>query len=195
MKQALIVFVRKPELGKVKTRLAATIGNEKALQIYLKLLHHTQQIVAASEIDSFIFYGDEIVSNDIWDNPNIYKQLQANGDLGLKMKTAFETVFAKGYNKVVIIGSDCYELTTAIVLDAFTALQNNNVVIGKAVDGGYYLLGMQQLYAVLFENKKWSTNTVAANTIQDCINNNLSFWGLPLLNDVDEEKDVPEGWL
>lgn len=195
MKQALIVFIRKPELGKVKTRLAATLGNEKALAIYKKLLQHTQHIVTATGIDSFIFYADELVANDNWDFANFYKQLQTNGDLGIKMKTAFETVFAKGYLQVVIIGSDCYELNAEIIVEAFIALENNDVVIGKAVDGGYYLLGMQQLFSFLFKNKQWSTNSVATDTLQDCFTNNLSVFELPVLNDVDEEKDVPEGWL
>lgn len=195
MNKAIIVFIRKPELGKVKTRLAATVGNEKALEIYIKLLQHTNKILTATGIDIFVFYTEAIDENDNWQQPNFKKFIQAHGDLGVKIKKAFETVFSKGYNQVFIIGSDCYELTTNILLEAFEGLQTKEVVIGKAVDGGYYLLGMKELHSFLFDNKEWSTSTIATDTLNDCEQHNLSVFQLPILNDVDEEKDVPKEWL
>ena len=195
MKKALIIFVRHPELGKVKTRLAAGIGNEAALCIYKKLLEHTLTITKTIEADKFVYYADHIVNDDMWQHEHYYKLLQENADLGKRIQTAFQTVFDRGYKRVCIIGSDCYELSTEIIDDAFTALDQNDVVVGPAKDGGYYLLGIKELHHQLFENKNWSTETVFAETIQTINELNLSFTTLPVLKDVDVVEDVPEEWL
>src|SRR5688572_652040 len=101
---ALLIFVRNPELGKVKTRLAATIGNEKALKIYEELLRHTRQISEKLPVQKLLFYADEINLNDNWQPENFQKFLQPAGDLGSKMQAAFETAFSAGAKKVIIIG-------------------------------------------------------------------------------------------
>lgn len=195
MKTALIVFVRHPVLGKVKTRLASTLGEKAALIIYQKLLSHTLVLATSSPADKFIFYADELVEHDMWSREGFSKQRQANGDLGYRMLQAFETVFAKGYDSVMIIGSDCHELTAAIVQQAFWLLQEGDVVIGPARDGGYYLLGMKKIHPKLFIDKAWSTSTVFSDTQNTISELGLTCRELPLLNDVDEEKDVPLAWL
>ena len=106
------------------------------------------------------------------------------------MKNAFEASFAQGYKKVCIIGSDCYELDTHILEEAFAQLDRKEVVIGPAKDGGYYLLGMRKMHMHLFENKKWSTSSVLSDTLNDLKEANLSFYLLPELTDIDEEKDL-----
>jgi uncharacterized protein len=189
MSKALIIFVRKPELGKVKTRLAATVGNEKALTIYKELVAHTCGIAKEIKADKVVFYHEAIEENDCWSATSFYKEVQINSDLGEKMKAAFVTVFAKGYEKVLIIGSDCLQLTTSIVQSAFDELSTNDIVIGPANDGGYYLLGMKKLNSFLFENKKWSTSTVFSDTIADIATNQLTVSVLPQLIDVDTEED------
>lgn len=195
MKPALIIFVRAPELGKVKTRLAASLGKKAALLIYQKLLQHTRDITDAVSADKFIFYADEIASNDIWQRPGYFKMKQVNGDLGQRMFNAFKYLFAKQYDKVCIIGSDCYELSSAIVEHAFQSLNKNDIVIGPATDGGYYLLGMNQLHSVLFADKTWSTDSVLSDTLEDLQRLKLTFAQLPELTDVDEAVDVPKEWL
>lgn len=189
---ALIIFARKPELGKVKTRLAASIGNNKALNIYKLLLNHTRSVAKAANATTFIFVT-ESVTDDFWGS--FPCELQSGENLGEKMHHAFELIFAKGYKKCVIIGSDCPELSTEIINYAFEVLKDHAAVIGGANDGGYYLLGTKKLVPSLFQNKAWSTANVFENTIQDFINENLSYKQLPFLNDLDEEKDIPEGWL
>ncbi|MEO8820732.1 MAG: DUF2064 domain-containing protein, partial [Ginsengibacter sp.] len=92
---------------------------------------------------------------------------------------------------IIIIGSDCYELTTDILNEAFHQLEKNDVVIGPAKDGGYYLLGMKKMNNFIFSNKKWSTETVYTETVLQLAENNLSFFVLPTLTDVDNEDD----WL
>ena len=187
--KALIIFVRKPELGKVKTRLAATLGNEKALAVYVELIEHTRAISRPANADKFIFYADSIEENDIWDEPGFAKMLQANDDLGGKMKAAFAVLFKQGYEHVVIIGSDCFELSTQIIDEAFKMLKQKEVVIGPAADGGYYLLGMKTLLPFIFENKHWSTEHVFQQTISDLQKENISFAELITLTDVDTEED------
>ncbi len=191
MKNAIIIFVRNPELGKAKTRLAATVGDEKALEIYKELLQHTFNITAAVEADKYVFYHEAINETDVWNAVGFYKELQ-NGDvLGEKMDYAFTAVFNRPYHKVIIIGSDCLQLSSAIINDAFAALQNHDTVIGPAKDGGYYLLGMKKLVSGVFENKKWSTDSVYADTLNTLQTNGLTTALLPQLTDVDTEDD----WL
>lgn len=189
MKAAIIIFVRNPQLGKVKTRLAATLGDEKALAIYKELVQHTKEITAQTTADKYVYYVEEIIENDLWNTPGFVKKLQSNDDLGSKMKNAFKELFAIGYEKVIIIGSDCFELTTTIIEAALILLKNNDAVIGPAKDGGYYLLGMKKLIEPIFENKQWSTNTVFKETISDLKENNFSFACLPVLTDIDTEED------
>ena len=194
-KKAIILFTKNPELGKVKTRLAKTLGDSKALEIYKKLLLHTQQIVAPILVDKFIFYSEEKIEKDAWSNEIYYKKVQKGFDLGDRMKNAFQELFELNYNSICIIGSDCFELNSETINDAFKSLKNNDIVIGPTFDGGYYLLGMNKLHSHLFENIVWSTETVFEETIFKIEKNNLSKEILVKLNDVDEEIDVPRQWL
>jgi hypothetical protein len=186
----LMVFAKNPDLGKVKTRLAKTIGEEKALAVYLKLLEHTYAIADKAFADKAIFYSDRVEEFDILDYYKFPKFLQKGKDLGERMDRAFGEAFAQGYGKVVIIGSDCYELTDEIIQHAFDLLDEKNVVLGPAKDGGYYLLGMNRHYSHLFRDKKWSTPDVLLDTIIDIQKLKLKYALLPTLNDVDEEDDL-----
>src|SRR4051812_9764031 len=112
MKQALIIFIRNPVLGQVKTRLAKTLGDEQTLSIYKELLRHTHAITQKLPFDKYVFYADGITKGDIWENYIYNKLVQTGNDLGARMQAAFELLFSKGYQHICIIGSDCYELTT-----------------------------------------------------------------------------------
>lgn len=191
MPDALIIFVRNPELGKVKTRLAKTVGDNKALDIYKQLLQHTLDITINLAIDKYVFYADEIPGNDMWKNDRYCRLLQKNEGLGEKMLHAFQLIFNKQYEKVIIIGSDCIELTQEIISNAFDSLDDHDVVIGPANDGGYYLLGMKKVHEILFINKQWSTDNVFDETVKDLKHLRLRFHKLPQLIDIDTEED----WL
>lgn len=188
---ALIIFVRKPELGKVKTRLAAQIGNERALGIYTRLLEHTISIASTSDIDTFIFMTEQ---GEDYKYSNFFTEIQTGANLGERMCNASQNVFKKGYRKVVIIGSDCPGLESSHIEEAFQQLNNYDITIGPAYDGGYYLLGMKKLHTLLFENKNWSTASVLADTIDNITTLSLSSYKLETLRDVDQEQDLPEGW-
>ncbi len=189
----LIIFYRNPELGKVKTRLAAAVGDEKALAIYLKLATHTREVALASDFDRVVYYSHHVDTEDNWQENSFHKKLQVGNDLGIRMYNAFENAFRDGYAHVCIIGTDCLELTSEILSAAFEQLKAHDVVIGPARDGGYYLLGMKQLHKDLFANKEWSTNTVAKRTIVDFQNLNLTYSKLATLSDIDREEDLPKG--
>lgn len=188
MKNALIIFVRNPVLGKVKTRLAGTIGSEKALLVYQHLLQHTQSITANLPATTFVYYADFINDNDIWNGYE--KRLQSGNDLGQRMKNAFEELFNLGFDNICIIGSDCYELTSEIINEAFKNLYPCKTVIGPASDGGYYLLGMQFPFKDLFSAMEWSTKNVFIETINKINTQSLTCHLLTWLNDIDDENDL-----
>ena len=111
-KNQLIIFIKNPVLGKVKTRLAKYIGDRSALQIYLSLLKHTFKITKELEdVVKVVYYSDVVEEDDMWISTSFGKSLQEGNDLGMRMKNAFQTAFNEGAERVVIIGSDCFELT------------------------------------------------------------------------------------
>jgi hypothetical protein len=138
-----------------------------------------------------VYYSDYIDTEDAWPNSEFSKKLQRGGDLGARMENAFEIAFADGYKRVSIIGTDCIELTTQIFVNAFESLRTKVAVIGPAVDGGYYLLGMNRFIPELFRKKEWSTNSVCKDTINDFTRLAISFHQLAMLRDVDTEADLP----
>ena len=189
-KNLLLIFTRNPELGKVKTRLAKTIGNESALNIYKFLLNHTKEVTQDLNCDKAVYYSVKVRNNDIWDASNYQKHQQNGDDLGIRMKNAFQEAFDKSYEKVLIIGSDLYDLNPNHINEAFEKLNSNDVVIGPAEDGGYYLLGMKELHSEVFKNKDWGTSTVRQDTLNDL--QNVSVHLLETLNDVDVFDDIKD---
>lgn len=189
-KELLIIFTKNPELGKVKSRLAATIGDENALHVYLYLLDYTKGITEPLKLDKAVFYTNTIPENDLWSEVGYQQYLQDGKNLGERMKNAFQKGFENGYASIVIIGSDCAEITSDTITDAFACLQKSDVVVGPSKDGGYYLLGMNQQHPELFENKSWSTPALMEETKATLQALQLTTAYLPLLNDVDEEADL-----
>lgn len=185
---ALIIFTRNPELGKVKTRLASTIGDEKALEIYKELLLHTMETTKNIDGDVFVLYDKKIEENDIWPNETYHKFVQSGEDLGEKMQNAFQKLFDLNYQNCIIIGSDLFDLNEKLISDAFQVLDKNDVVIGPAEDGGYYLLGLKKIIPEIFKNKKWGTSSVFADTLKDLENLKIDY--TKKLNDIDTFEDL-----
>ncbi|HNI55438.1 MAG TPA: glycosyltransferase, partial [Chitinophagales bacterium] len=123
-------MIKNPVKGKVKTRLAADIGDDAALAIYMQLLEHTKQVTEMIPQDKFLFYDHVVERNDIFPNSTYKKYTQCNGDLGVRMDYAFSIPFKNEYKKVVMIGSDCYALTAEHLAKAFEALDHHDFVIG-----------------------------------------------------------------
>ncbi len=189
-KNLLMIFTRNPELGKCKTRLAATIGDQAALEIYKFLLEHTASITQDLNVTKEVHYSIKIRKNDLWDGSIYSKKQQIGEDLGLRMEYAFKQGFSEGYQKIIIIGSDMYDLSKKDLEEAFDALNNYDYVIGPAEDGGYYLFGMKSLNSQVFKNKTWGTETVLQDTLKDLEKQNVKL--LEERNDVDYYEDIKD---
>lgn len=189
-KNLLLIFTRNPELGKCKTRLATTVGDQTALDIYKFLLEHTATLTKDVNAAKQVWYSEEIWENDIWENAIFDKKLQQGADLGIRMAHAFQEGFANGFERIIVIGSDMYDLNTIDIDKAFTLLESNDFVIGPADDGGYYLLGMTQFNRALFQNKSWGTETVLQDTLNNLKEKNTHL--LETRNDVDLYEDIKD---
>lgn len=193
-RRAIITFIKNPVLGKVKTRLARTVGDENALRIYRALLSHTRSIVCQIEAKRFVFYDTYVNDHDDWSPTYFQKEQQSSGDLGTRMKVAFQKVL-KTHDQVIIVGSDCASITVKIIEKAFNVLGEKDIVIGPAFDGGYYLLGMKTLHPFLFEKMPWSTERVFCETTNRIQKANLSYGVVEALSDIDYEEDWKKyGW-
>jgi rSAM/selenodomain-associated transferase 1 len=188
--QALIIFTKNAEPGKVKTRLAATVGNVAAFAVFQKLSNYTAGIAAGLNVEKFVFYSDYIPAEDLWSGATFYKNIQQGISLGDRMSNAFADAFEKQFERVVIIGTDCPGLDQTTLEKAFEVEGDHDVVLGPAADGGYYLIGTNRYIPALFENIQWSTSEVLMSTISICRAHHLSYYLLPVLHDVDEEKDL-----
>lgn len=188
--RALLVFQKNTSRGKVKTRLAASIGDEKALDIYRELLMTTYSEVGKLEgIDVIPFFSDypEPLPIPLHNSPS--RQIQSGQDLGQRMSNAFAWAFAKGYDRVGIIGTDCPELRHDIIQDGIEQLENFGFCIGPAFDGGYYFLAMREHHPWIFENIRWSSPYVLEETLALVKGRERSFSLLEILRDVDTEDD------
>ena len=185
----LIIFVKNPVAGKVKTRLARTMGDEAALHIYRILLAAARETALGVDAKRLLCYSDDVIADDAWDPTFFRKEKQAEGDLGRRMAAAFGRAFALGAHKAVIMGSDCPDLSAHIVRRAYEALDCADVCMGPTFDGGYYLLGMKRPHDALFDDVAWSTEKVAAETRRRIVGAGLSVAELPMLGDIDEEDD------
>lgn len=186
-KNLIITFTRNPELGKVKSRLAKGIGEASALEVYKFLLEHTKNVLSKLDCDRAVYYSVKIREDDIWDSETFSKHQQFGDDLGARMQNAFENGFKKGYDKIIIVGSDLYDLNTEIINQAFKQLDTNDNVIGPAEDGGYYLLGMKTLNPAVFDIENWGTETVYKQTVSKLTS---SLYVLKTLNDIDYVEDL-----
>ncbi len=184
----ILIFTRNPELGKVKTRLAKGIGDKNALEIYEILLNHTNQIVKEVSVSRRVLYSEEINRDDIWDNAIYQKKTQFGNDLGARMRNAFAEGFEEDYKKIVIIGTDLYDLEASDIENAFEKLDYHDIVVGPAQDGGYYLLGLKYIPKGIFINKHWGTSSVLSDTLDDI--EGLNFHLLKTKNDIDTVNDI-----
>ncbi|PIA78417.1 hypothetical protein BFR04_02445 [Gaetbulibacter sp. 4G1] len=186
-KELIIVFVKNIKLGKVKTRLAKTIGNQGAFEVYSELVKITENATKNIPIDKRIYFSDAVIKSK-WGAH--YKAVQEGNNLGERMKNAFIKGFEDGYNRIVLIGSDLPEINSSHIKNGLQALKTNNVVFGPAIDGGYYLVGMTKMYDFIFDNKPWSQSNLLDVTSKELKQNNTSFALLNSLNDIDTFEDL-----
>ncbi|MBB4636748.1 TIGR04282 family arsenosugar biosynthesis glycosyltransferase [Longimicrobium terrae] len=193
----MLVFVRAPELGRVKTRLAATIGHQAALRVYRRLAEHAVDAARGlPEAGIRVHHtpADAEPAVRAWLGDGLTLLPQAEGDLGVRMRDAFARAFADGHGRVVIIGSDLPEMSTELLRRAFAALEDADAVIGPARDGGYYLLGLTRPVTGVFDGIAWSTPEVFDATMDRLRAAGMEPVVLETLADVDEVDDLPAGW-
>lgn len=188
-KKALVIFVKNIKLGKVKTRLAKTVGNQAAFEVYKFLLYKLQLETANLNCDKIIYFSDAIIEEK-W--PGCKKYVQQGENLGERMHHAIKQTLNSGYSKVILIGSDIPDLSSAIIQQAFDELENKTCVLGPALDGGYYLIGLKKAMASLFINKTYSHNSVMKEVIHELNILNESFALLPQLMDIDTFEDLQQ---
>ena len=189
-----IIFGRYPQPGRVKTRLAASIGNEAAADFYRLCAEHTFRQLSPFQNSSVHFYcsdPDDLPKVNEWIAPYLFSiAAQTGASLGERMMNAFDSSFQQGSKKVIIIGTDAPDISSEILQSSIDALDTFDIVIGPALDGGYYLLGMKQLHGDLFKDIPWSTEDVFQKTIEKAHSHNLSVQLLPPLSDIDTIEDL-----
>lgn len=188
MTNNLIIFIKNPVKGTVKTRLARDVGDELALKVYHDLLVRCKDVCLSVKAKRYLFYSNNI-ERDEWNDNRFNKHVQSQGDLGDRITTAFKYV-QKENRKTIIIGSDCYDLNEQIITEAFDHLDNCELVIGPANDGGYYLIGTNHYYPDLFENISWSSEKVLQQTLDQAKKLNLTPYLLERLVDIDTVEDI-----
>ncbi|MEP5254880.1 MAG: TIGR04282 family arsenosugar biosynthesis glycosyltransferase [Winogradskyella arenosi] len=186
-KSLVIVFVKNIKLGTVKTRLAKTIGDFGAFEVYTELVKITEKATAQLDVDKRIYFSNTVVDSQ-W--KNTYKTTQRGADLGERMCNAFQEGFDAGYEKIVLIGSDLPDISSTHINNGLKALAQSEVVFGPAEDGGYYLVGMSKMNADIFKNKPWSQPNLLEETLQELQNKAVSVRTLAVLNDVDTYEDL-----
>ncbi|MBW3569794.1 MAG: TIGR04282 family arsenosugar biosynthesis glycosyltransferase [Gemmatimonadetes bacterium] len=196
----MLVFVRAPVAGRVKTRLAAAAGDQAALRIYRRLAEHTLAEVRALAADGVavrVHYAPAEAGDAVraWLGDGPLYLPQAEGDLGARMRDAFARAFEGGAERVVIVGSDLPEVSAALLRRAFDLLDAHPAVIGPARDGGYYLLGLRGMVDGPFEAMEWSTPHVLRTTLERLAAAGVAPALLEVLTDVDTVDDLPPGWL
>jgi hypothetical protein len=190
MKSIVLVFAKAPISGTVKTRLAFVIGNKKALWVYKKLLYKTDSELKKLSQDVVVFYhgGPSTIFKKIF--LAFQKKSQLGEDLGERMKSAFQWGFDKGYEKILIIGTDLWDLSKPLLENAFKQLDSNDYVIGPASDGGYYLLGCKKFTKHLFTEKKWGSPDVYHQTMKELMGKSVAI--LDEKNDIDTLEDLEQ---
>jgi uncharacterized protein len=186
----LIIFTRYPRPGQAKTRLIPALGPEGAARLQIAMTEHSLRQARGLKTPIAIYYtnGEEPELRD-WLGEDLRYQPQCPGDLGAKMLGAFCDTLDKGTG-AVIIGTDCPGIDTQLLAQAFQRLETADLVLGPALDGGYYLIGLRRVIPELFDNIAWSSDRVLSQTLARAKHLNLKLYLLPELSDIDRPEDL-----
>lgn len=193
--RAIIIMTRYPEPGRVKTRLIPALGDAGACLLHRKMVEHTmatvRDFILVFPADIFVFFhggSEKLMASWLGDEAAYLPQ--AAGSLGDKMKDAFLAVFNRGYETAMMMGTDCPAIDSPLLSQAFSFMDQADMVVGPAADGGYYLLGLKQVYDPLFKGISWGTVVVLTQTLLAARNENLKVSRLPELRDIDRPEDL-----
>ena len=190
-KATLIIFTRYPEAGKTKTRLISALGEEGAAQLQKKLTEHTLQEISQLAVNCRIYFSGgnkTLMANWLGERYQYYPQ--SEGNLGDRLSNAIKESFNQDITRIIIIGIDCPDLNAELIDQAFQALTQHDLVLGKAEDGGYYLIGLTGFYPQLFQGIDWGTHVVLQQTVAVAERMGLRISYLPMLNDIDTPEDL-----
>jgi uncharacterized protein len=194
---ALVIFVKNARRGHVKTRLASSLGEDKALSIYLALCERVRNVCLGFSGKCYVYYSEYIPPEpDVWEDDFFIKRKQYPvADLGLRMQAAFNELLPV-HSSVRLIGTDIPHLSNDLLEESILLLKNTDVILGPSDDGGYYLIGMKKTNDFLFNNMTWSVDTVLSETIQRISRNNATYHLLKTLPDIDTADDWEKhGWF
>ncbi len=189
----ILIFMRYPTAGKAKTRLIPKIGAERAALLHRRMTENIVRVARSRGGDGSVtacFTGEPKHKFRAWLGTDLNYRKQPNGDLGDRLRNAFAAAFRAGSKRVVVVGSDVPNVTPEILSQAESALENRDVVLGPAADGGYYLLGMNRMYPDLFCGMNWGGENVCDQTRDAIVILGLKSTELPMLNDVDRPEDL-----
>jgi uncharacterized protein len=196
----ILIFAKAPVAGFAKTRLIPALGTQGAASLAQTMLLHTINKALAAQVGKVELCVDPAPSDPIWHTFNLPKGIlwsaQGTGELGIRMARAAQRTTDAG-EAVLLIGTDCPDLSIALLREAAQALAAHDVSIVPTYDGGYCLLGLQRFNAQLFNNIPWSTDVVAAQTLQRIKELNWQVKIHPSLHDIDEPADIqwlPANW-
>ncbi|HIE07062.1 MAG TPA: glycosyltransferase, partial [Desulfarculaceae bacterium] len=193
--RAIIIMTRYPDPGRVKTRLIPALDADEAARLHRQMVEYAMSTVrgftSASPAGIFVFFNGgskELMASWLGDEAEYLPQ--ADGNLGDKMRAAFHAVFNREFKTVTMIGSDCPTIDRHILRQAFSSLAQADMVVGPALDGGYYLLGLKQVYDQLFEGIDWGGSKVLTQTLSAARNQRITVSCLPELSDIDRPEDL-----
>jgi rSAM/selenodomain-associated transferase 1 len=193
----LVVFVKRPQPGEAKTRLVPALGAAVAAELYQVLAEEEVRRTAPRPGDyARVFHyapAEARAEIEAWWPGEAYVS-QASGDLGTRMASAFDHAFRCGARRVVLIGTDVPSLSREVVLEALHALDDHDLVLGPAHDGGYYLVGLERPRPELFRDIAWSTPAVLPSTVERAGVLGLSVRLLDPRRDIDGLDDVRAEW-
>jgi len=192
--RCLLFFVKNPERGKVKSRLAAVIGNDSAVSVYKNIVDRMLSTLKEGTFPLYICFSPKNAQKPVknWLGRE-YRYIPQNGkDLGERMRNGFTEAFEMGFKKVVLIGSDIPDLALEFIEEAFITLNKSDAVIGPAFDGGYYLIGFKDktFSPQVFEGIAWGTQNVFDETVKKLKRFKRAVHTLPYQRDIDTAKDL-----
>lgn len=196
MTNALILFAMIPVPGKTKVRLMPFLSMEECASLYSCFTRDIYRKAKDLDADVYVFFTPR-------DQGGVLRSLlgeevillpQYGEDLGQKMKHAIGAVLRLGYSKVVLMGMDIPHIHTETIRNAFDNLEQKDIVIHPALDGGYYLIGMKREYASIWDIQRYGTNTVMHDTLQHMKEENLSISVGQMYYDVDRKEDLKQLW-
>jgi hypothetical protein len=191
----VIIFTRYPEVGKTKTRMIPVLGAQGAANLQRQMTEYTlttvKQLQGQFPVSIAIFYtGGNLQLVKTWLKNGYDYVNQGEGDLGVRLSSAFQRAFEQGMTKVIIIGIDCPDITASILRHGFEMLNHHDLVLGPALDGGYYLIGTKRPIPELFKDIFWGTGEVLQQTKAIAAKLDLKMAFLPPLADIDRPEDL-----